>query len=88
MVIDSSYNHLINIEFLEYNNKVKLFLHVQVEDWSAKLKRHFLSLLSQLGECYCLVEDKKIVKFAKLHGAKFIKEGTFGNTYVYMLRFN
>ena len=88
MVIDSSYNHLINIEFLKYNNKVKLFLHVQVEDWSIKLKKHFLHLLTLLGECYCLVDDKQTVKFAQLHGAKLVKEAPSQGKYLYMLRFN
>lgn len=88
MVIDSSHNHLVNIEFLEYKNQTKLFLHVQVDSWTKGLKKHFLQLLHKLGECYCLVEDTKVVKFAILHGATLVKEAPSSGKYLYMLRFN
>jgi hypothetical protein len=88
MVIDNSYNHLINLEFLNYNNQIKIFVHVQVDTWTKGLKKRFLQLLQQLGECYCLVEDQKVVKFAQLHGATLIKEAPSQGKYLYMLRFN
>lgn len=88
MVIDSSNNHIVNLEFLEYNNSVKVFVHVQVEEWSKTLKRNFINLLQRLGECYALVEHPQIVKFAELHGGRLIKEANSNGKYLYMIRFN
>lgn len=88
MVIDSSDNHLVNVEFLDYNNSIKLFVHVQVEDWSKSLKKRFLNLLRGLGECYALVEHPQIVKFAELHGGTLVKEADSNGKYLYMIRFN
>ena len=88
MVIDSSNNHIVNLELLEYNNSVKVFVHVQVKEWSKTLKRNFINLFQRLCECYALVEHPQIVKFAELHGGRLIKEANSNGKYLYMIRFN
>lgn len=61
---------------------------MQVEQWSKSLKKRFLNLLHKLGECYALVEEQQIVKFAELHGGRLVKEAPSNGKYLYMVRFN
>ena len=85
MVIDSSFNHIVNIEFDDNGN---IFLHCQIMDWSKNLKNRLLRILNQLGTCYSLVEEPQIVKFNQLLGGKVVNEFDYQGHRIKLLRYN
>jgi len=85
VVIDSSFNHVVAVEFSEEDNA--MFLHCQVQDWNKELKQQLLNLLNQLGTCYSIVDDNS-VKFNQLLGGKPVLKIKEHDPVLTIMRFN
>lgn len=87
MIVDSSFNHILSVEFAYIDGSYRKFLHCQVMDWNRETKERLLWSLDHLGECF-VVAYPEVVKFNKLLGARIIQEHLDHDPPFYLMRYN
>jgi len=87
IVIDSSFNHIVNVDLAPIKGETKKFLHCQVMTWNRETKERLQGLLDKLGECY-VVAYPEVVKFNEMMGARIIQDHTDHNPPFYLMRYN
>lgn len=87
MVVDSSFNHIVNVELVPIDGVTRKFLHCQVMKWDRETKERLKWLLEHLGECY-VVAYPEVVKFNEMMGARIIQDHSRHDPPFYLMRYN